>query len=539
MPSLLFNGGYYMYNPFRSFEDVLSSLRANLLPVKANAEKTDRILKSTKLDDNIYADLRTGDTDLDDIEKAATEKLKTFPALSQDIFQSFYSLAQRRNPEGQLSAAAREFNARLLENVTEQDDYLTLKNVCEGRELLAYEAAGEFISRTADDLDSLLQDIGGDKGFLRTLEKLETSADEAAEKLSELAEQVQSTRTPSEPLKKELIAAANQYAKKQRQVDAVSKIIGDAMLRKKDEISDTVSVAVHAAKEKAEEVSNIISSWSDDPADMRKSPMNIELLEKVRKSPALRDISRYLGKFREIFAQGRKNGYTYGRGETYSLELGNDLGRALTSELSMLAMPQTIPLFLRKVQQKQIKQYRRREPSYKGMGDIICCLDESGSTEGDPAAWGKAVAMTLLEIAAESKRKFALVHFAGSQRCQVDLFLPGEYSIEDKLRASETFLDGGTNFERPLTEALELMENHGFENADIVFITDGVCSVSEEFTEMLCGKQAERHFTVTGILLDKGQDLSFSLSPFCQNIYRTSELSGDDIVRSVISNIAM
>ena len=47
------------------------------------------------------------------------------------------------------------------------------------------------------------------------------------------------------------------------------------------------------------------------------------------------------------------------------------------------------------------------------MGDIICCLDESSSTEGEAAAWGKAVAMTLLEIAAESRRRFALIHFAG------------------------------------------------------------------------------------------------------------------------------
>lgn len=45
-----------------------------------------------------------------------------------------------------------------------------------------------------------------------------------------------------------------------------------------------------------------------------------------------------------------------------TLELGNNLSRALTSELAMLATPETIPLFLRKYQQKRSKQYRRREP---------------------------------------------------------------------------------------------------------------------------------------------------------------------------------
>ena len=227
----------------------------------------------------------------------------------------------------------------------------------------------------------------------------------------------------------------------------------------------------------------------------------------------LKDISKYLGRFREIFAQAKKNSYAYGRGETYSLELGNNLSRALTSELAMLATPETIPLFLRKYQQKQIKQYRRREPIYKGMGDIICCLDESSSTEGKAAAWGKAVAMTLLEIAAESRRRFALIHFAGSSSCQVDIFRPGEYTLEDKLSAAETFLGGGTNFERPIREAIRLMESEGFEKADVVFITDGECALSDGCQQELQASQAAHHFTVTGILPGEGQvDMDFSLS---------------------------
>ena len=77
---------------------------------------------------------------------------------------------------------------------------------------------------------------------------------------------------------------------------------------------------------------------------MRKTDANAALLERVRDSKTLQDISRYLGRFREIFAQGKRNGYAYGRGEKYALELGNDLSRALTSELAMLAVPETLPV---------------------------------------------------------------------------------------------------------------------------------------------------------------------------------------------------
>ena len=218
-----------------------------------------------------------------------------------------------------------------------------------------------------------------------------------------------------------------------------------------------------------------------------------------------------------------------------ALELGNDLSRAIGSEFAMLASPQTLPLFVKKYQQRRLKQYRRREPIHKGMGDIICCLDESGSTRGDADAWGKAVALTLLDIAEEKRRKFALIHFAGSSECKVDVFLPGQYSMQDKMNAAESFLNGGTDFERPLGEAIQLMDA-GFENADIVFLTDGLCELPEDYLAKLHKEQAARKFTVTGILLDAGNPgMDFSLTPFCQKIYRTSELTGDEIVSGLVS----
>ena len=525
-----------MRKAFRTIADVLHSSIAELAALRRKpTQKTDRVMRSSKLEDSIYAELREDDTEMDMTENAAVQKLKSFPTLSCDVFQSLYSLAPRRNDADMLTTAAQKFNAPILDHIVQQDDYPTLKNICEGRSLPAYEAAAEFTGRAAEELDGLLSELGGDKGALNTLEKLETARDAAAEGLAELLD-AQATGEPTETDKQALINAANRLDSKQRQVEAVSQMLDTTMLRQKEAVDLAVSAAVQAAAERAQEVQSIIGAWSDEPMNMCRTPENLVLLEKARQSTALKDISKYLGRFREIFAQAKKNSYAYGRGETYSLELGNNLSRALTSELAMLATPETIPLFLRKYQQKQIKQYRRREHIYKGMGDIICCLDESGSTEGEAAAWGKAVAMTLLEIAAENRRSFALIHFAGSNSCQVDIFRPSEYRLEDKLTAAETFLGGGTNFERPIREAIHLMESEGFEKADVVFITDGECELSDACRQELQASQVVYHFTVTGILLDKGRaGMGFSLEPFCQKIYRTSELTGDGIIQSVIS----
>ena len=523
---------------YRTIDDVLQSRWSSLVLPK-QIQKSDRILKSTKLEDQIYADLRADDDTLTELEQASQQKLSSFPALSRDVFQSFYSLLPRRRDPESLSVAAQKFHTKILEQMVQDEDYGTLKAICEGRELPAYDAALEFVSRISGQLDDLLADIGGKENSLNTLQKLTDAQQQAQQKLAELLQRMQANKEQSFTQEQEIIQTANQLESKAQQVEAVTKLIDTSSTQHKAEISAAVAQAVKAASEKAEEVQNIIGAWSDDPANLERNPVNTDLLETVRNSETLQRVAKYLGRFREIIAQGRRNGYAYGRGEKYSLELGNDLSRALSSEFAMLASPQTVPLFLKKYQQKQLKQYHRREPTHKGHGDIICCLDESGSTRGDPAAWGKAVALALLDIAAGNGRKFALIHFASFDSCRVDLFLPGQYTIEYKMNAAEFFLGGGTNFERPMQEAIRLMELEGFENADIVFITDGECALSEEYLLQLQQEQAARKFKVTGVLLDAHETITgFSLEPFCQSIFCTSELVYEHIIHKIAVQIA-
>lgn len=520
---------------YRTIDDVLRSPWVAMQPAERASVLTDRVLRSTKLEDSIYADLRDGDEALDAIEQSAGEKLRSFPALSRDVYQSFYSLMPKRREETELSTEARTFNANILDHITGSEDYPTLKNICEGRELPAYEAAAEFISRTAGELDRLLGRLGGEKSALQTLEKLELAQQQAQNNLAALLERMRKSKGQNAALEQAVLAAASSAESKRRQVEAVGKLVDAAAAKNKEAVRALVQQAVSSATEKAKEVQGVLSAWGNDTGSMEKNAVNTELLSLVRQSKELRDISQYLGRFRDIFAQGKHNGYAYGRGEKYSLELGRDLSRAITSELAMLAAPETAPLFLQKYQRRQLKQYRRREPIYKGAGDMICCLDESGSTCGDAAAWGKAVALTLLETAADGGRKFALVHFSGTGSIQTNLFLPRQYGVEDKLCAAETFLGGGTDFETPLREAVRLMDAEGFENADVVFITDGICNLPEDYLETLRAEQAKRRFTVTGVLLDSGSPgMEFSLKAFCRNLYRTSELLGDEIVRELV-----
>ena len=524
-----------MRKTFRSIDDVLGS---DLFPGPGAAKSPglDRILKSTRLEDRIYSDLRKDDSAMDDIEASCAPRLSTFTALSRDVYQSFYSLSVRRNGDNELSDTSRRFNSHILNEIMDGEDYPTIKSVCEGRQMPAYDAAAEVINNVSDSLDDLLKEAGGDKGSLNTLEKLIEQEERLSAELGELM-QKREQQGPDPALDRKIVDKANAVSSKAQQIEAVGQQIRDNLLKNQDRISGLVSQAVRSAKDKAEDTALTMAAWGQGESDSspERMKLNREIAERVRKSDVLKEVTKFLGRFKEMAAKARKNGYAYGRGEKYTLELGNDIQRVITSEFTMLAVPEAIPLFLRKYQNKGLQQYKRREPIYKGSGDIIMCLDESDSTEPD-APWGKAVAIALLDAAMAGGRKFALIHFSSKGKYKTDVFVPGEYDVTDVFAAAETFLGGNTDFETPMKEAYRLIESEGFENADIVFTTDGVCKLPEEFQKELKVWQQAHKFKITGVLLDMtSPGMDFSLKPFCDEILRTSQLSQDSIVESLIS----
>lgn len=521
---------------FRTLADVLASPLAAAAKTVRPRVGQHRVLKSTRLEDMVYQDLRRNDAEMDAVEASCGGKLSTFPALGRDIYQSFYSLNVRKNDPDTLSETAKRFNGPILEEVMKGEDYPAIKAACEGRQLPAYEAAGEFISQVAGNLDSLMEQAGGEKKALNTLERLEQKRDDSMERLGRLLEELQRSG-PAPELEKRVLKAANQAQSQVNQADAVGRMVLDSALKNKDGIAALIAQAGKAAAQKAESAAAAMMAWGHGPdsSDPKKMEADRALVERVCRNGTLMEVARHLGRLKELINGKRKSGYAYGRGEKYTVELGGDINRVLDSEFAMLATPETLPLFLRKLQKKGLKQYRRREPISKGSGDIICMLDESDSAE-EAAPWCKAVALALLDVAIQGKRRFAMIHFSSTGKFRTDIFLPGQFDREKVLGAAETFLGGNTDYVTPLREALRLMEQEGFENADMVFVTDGACALPEGFLADLKEKQAERKFQITGVLLDQGAaGFSFSLEPFCAEILRTSQLTQESIAERLLN----
>lgn len=510
---------------FKSIEDILNS---GILSEKISEGFSDNVLKSTRLEREIFRDIRDKTPEIKEFETEGRQHLSSIKQLINDIFQAFYTITPKMLDDEDLSPTAKKVNKVILSNLLTHDEYAARKAICEGCEMPAMEAAIVFIRALMPRLSDIVKSVSGSEDRPDTLESV-------AENCAELHKQLKQEMNKTEPTEKKAVNLANRLKSKLEQYAYLQKQADRSANANNRKLYMAITAALTQAMDSAETIRFILTSWGNGDMNMPKNEFNSELLERVSKSEKLAYVAKFLGRYRDIYSDKKKNGYEFGRGEVYDITSGNSISRALTSELSLLSDPRTIPVFARKYQNKQLKQYRRREAISKGKGDIIVCLDESYSTYGDNQAWGMAMAMILLQICHDNKRNFALIHF--SDEIKTHIFPADDtYMRERMFEASETFLGGNTDFEMPLNKAMDLIQDGDWKDADIVFITDGNCNISNDFENKFKEMQLSRKFTVTGILLDKGKNNEFSLTKFCKKIYRTSELCKDDIALDIMKD---
>ena len=330
---------------------------------------------------------------------------------------------------------------------------------------------------------------------------------------------------------------ANQLNSLNKQIRDLRAKLEDRLISCRPVLARYTGDALSAAYEKILETSALLDSFGTGEGSGLGMEENKGLFQTVRENPNLLEISRLLGKYRQITARKRANDYYYGIGEKYDMESGNNIFACLPTELAFLAVPGTQPLFLKKYAAGELLQYKTRTPIVKGDGDKIVCIDESGSTRA-LRDWAKAFALAVVDMASQKKRKCAVVHFSSADEIHTDLFSPGKYTPESLLRCAQHFFGGGTNFESPLRECLRLLDCE-LKNAEILFITDGRCRISSDFAEFFAREKQKRRIILTSILLDGPEGdktIGESLLPFSDQIYYSSDMVPDEIAADILGN---
>lgn len=503
---------------FSSLDQILNSPLFDFSVPYQEAEQTDRVTRSTRL----------GDMRFHEACRPYYLENEDLPMLI-DLFYLFYAEEHRMTRPEERLAPVRLLQPAVMDKLIGRSDFAQLRKSCKGNAFVSMEAAQTYFRTIIDELNALYDET---EELVTVLTQLEKRQDGLKKKLHRFVQEAQAdlAKTP------EAIRAAERLASTGEQIQVITGMIQDKVRKRQQETEDAVHLALQRSIQSAELTRYALQCWTDDPdGQSRVAENNYDLLDRVKRDPMLLGITRQLGRMKEMLSELRRNDYAHGRGEKYTITRGRDLENLLSGELALLASPATTPLFLRKYNAKGLLQYAKRERIHKGHGGIIVCLDESGSTKGENAEWGKALALAVQDSCAHEGRKFVLVHFSGAGQIRTDRFLPGRYTAADLLSAAEHFFDGGTDFEAPVREALRLINEEEFEDADILFITDGKRSISDELAEQMQDAVHDARCSVVGLLLDADDPgLTFSLDKFCERVYRTSQIAESRIEAAVL-----
>jgi len=168
---------------------------------------------------------------------------------------------------------------------------------------------------------------------------------------------------------------------------------------------------------------NQLLSWGSEQGELQKTDISqkFDLISKIIFDKKLQKIAKLLGKLKFLAASKYRDSTKMSKSEIHNIEQGNNISRIIPSELLRLTnLPSELLrltnqklklLFYKDFIEKQLLQYSLKGKEKIGRGNIICCIDVSGSMQGDPEVWAKATALALLEIAYRQKRDLIIMIF--------------------------------------------------------------------------------------------------------------------------------
>lgn len=352
-------------------------------------------------------------------------------------------------------------------------------------------------TKQANALDQLLSQLAGAEGEKKDLDELfdEWTADEDPDK---------------EPVDwnekfKEAQEKIDQLAD---QAEKDAKALEEALDAAQSQIKSAVKETIAKANDAVENSNNMAESWGLEPGELQRMPAErrIELSKKMQ-SPKFQRIAELFGPMKCLAFSEQRRKVNYAPEEVYDIELGSDLEKVLLVEKLKLRHPTLKLLFMKDLVEQRLPQYKMRGFEKVGKGGIIYCMDSSGSMMGEREIWAKAVGLCLLRVARKQKRPFYAINFSGPRQMHCMDFSGNspetEISPDRVIEFAEIFYGGGTDFVTPLTKALELLNREhsatGALKSDIVFATDGMCGVSEDFMKHFEEEQKRLDFKVWGI----------------------------------------
>ncbi|MFD6434934.1 VWA domain-containing protein [Streptomyces venezuelae] len=387
--------------------------------------------------------------------------------LLADVFLAAYQARPRLRERADM-AHSRRVNHQVLASLMESPHFAELHRETAGD---PYAAAMAVLAQ-ATALRRLLDGTQEAQGRGELADRVEDTAENAAKNAAEEAHRAPDAESAA-----------------QRAAQDAARALGAAAPGIRTATRDAGATAAAAVREEAA----LMRAWGVGTGELERMPFDrrARLAERLRTS-RLAAWAELIGRFRQMADGERTRKVEHASGELIGVTLGDDLARVVPSELANLGLPALRAVFAARYAAGQLMLYDSEGEQTTGRGAVIACVDTSHSmyAEGPGGvtreAWAKACALALLDQARHGGRDFVGILFAAADQLQVFRFPADEAADVDRvLDFAETFLGGGTSYQRPLSAALEVLAEEFDDTArargDIVMLTDDECDVTEEW----------------------------------------------------------
>ena len=405
------------------------------------------------------------------IQKAVAEQ--SVSGLVQDVWSSLYKTAPtfRKQPP--------TVNKRVMDTLMNQTAWQDLRQTTQMDE---YSAALGSLNLEESIQQAIPDDVRQAASRVEQLEQQLQQLLDQAETYQEAAnaqegDAAQAAQEKAQALREQMDALAEQ-------LEQAAESFHQSFDTQHGSIGRAFRQALEQASDQAQEEQRMAQAYGVGTGDGKpvSGKERLQLAESLHANPKIREIAKMAGRMQMMALNKRKNRTLHPPTEIVNVTLGDDLANLIPSELMLLADPATEDEFIQRFAEKRLMQYDLRGVEREGQGPIVVCIDESGSTQGTVEMWEKGIALSLFAIARREKRAFAVVHFGSQQEITVRKWAKAKDATPGELvDMAQHFFNGGTDFECPLREAVQVMDDAAFKKGDIVFLTDGEADVPDEF----------------------------------------------------------
>lgn len=462
-------------------------------------DKITGVIVTDRFDRRLYSHLRRDSEALAELEMRGREQLPTLPGLVRDFWAGLYKTAPR---QAESVPSSLQLNQRLLSEAMALPEWAELRQSTRLDEWASALGALSFGEKALENLPAESQ----------AAVRAAWNAEQAAQELLDQAAAYQDGARLAE--------AAGNHAQAQELQDQAAAFQAQAepLLAQAAASAARVQLAGRQlrklARQAAAETATVLDEtaafirWGTESGQpgRRDRRETFELARQLQGDPKLREIAQLAGRMTRIALEKRRSKIKQEPSEVASVESGRDLARVLPVELALVGHPILKLDFFRRFTEGNLLQCHLEGKDREGRGPIVTCLDSSGSMLGPKEIWSKAVTLALFQVAARERRAFACIHFGSADELKLFEFLPDARNAPAVTVAEMAafFFGGGTDFERPLSVAVEVMDKDAFTCGDVVFVTDGECGVSGEFLEKFRRKRQEQEFSVYSIVMPGG-----------------------------------